>query len=118
VGSLVDCLEGIHTGRAGLGILDKYDKVRRQIFQQLVDPTSTSNFKRIMQTAQGFVDNDPSYQLMLKARTDSSVAASLRKVRIRLFVPALIDTLQDVAVSQRFPAVPGPREERDGLDEC
>ncbi|KAG8165507.1 hypothetical protein KVR01_004059 [Diaporthe batatas] len=49
VGGLADCLVGIHRGLTDEGILDKYDSVRRGIFQDVVDGITTANLKRIMQ---------------------------------------------------------------------
>lgn len=47
VTGLAECLEGIATGQADDGILDKYDEVRRSIFLTVIDPISTANFLRI-----------------------------------------------------------------------
>ncbi|KKY35456.1 putative fad binding domain-containing protein [Diaporthe ampelina] len=49
VGGLADCLIGIHRGLATEDILDKYDDVRRGIFQDVVDGITTMNLERIMQ---------------------------------------------------------------------
>ncbi|KAK4942593.1 hypothetical protein LTR10_017722 [Elasticomyces elasticus] len=79
VGSLIDCLYGIHTGVTSLSILDKYDEKRRQIFLDITDVMSTANFKRIMQGAEGVAERDPILQLLAKAQTDPNVAAALSK---------------------------------------
>lgn len=81
VGSLIDCLYGIDSGEASLDILAKYDEVRRNIFNKVVDVMSTGNFRRIMQDADDFKENDPAYKMMSAARADPAVAAAVRKVR-------------------------------------
>ncbi|KAF7535041.1 hypothetical protein G7054_g5740 [Neopestalotiopsis clavispora] len=47
VGGLVDCLIGIYKGRADDNILDIYSKVRREKYQQFVDPISSANLVRM-----------------------------------------------------------------------
>lgn len=47
VGSLYDCLVGIHMGKADDGILDKYDEVRRGIWHEVINPTSSENMRRL-----------------------------------------------------------------------
>lgn len=47
VGGLVDCLIGIYKGRADDSILDIYSKVRREKYQQFVDPISSANLVRM-----------------------------------------------------------------------
>lgn len=80
VGSLIDCLYGIDSGDASLDILAKYDEIRRQIFNQVVDVMSTTNFKRIMQDADEFKEKDTSCKMMMAARADANVAMALREV--------------------------------------
>lgn len=63
-----------------MDILDKYDEMRRQIFNQITNVTSTSNFTRIMQDAEDIAEKDPFFQLLAKAREDPEVAAGLMKV--------------------------------------
>ncbi|KIW21684.1 hypothetical protein PV08_02264 [Exophiala spinifera] len=79
VGSLVDCLYGIDSGEATLDILNKYDEIRRQIFDRVVDTMSTANFKRIMQGAAEFQESDLSYKMIMAARTDISITTAMRK---------------------------------------
>ncbi|KEF60689.1 uncharacterized protein A1O9_02250 [Exophiala aquamarina CBS 119918] len=77
VGSLIDCLYGIHDGKASLDILDKYDEIRRKIFNQVTDVTSTANFRRIMQSSENVAGSDPFFQLLAKVKEDPNVAAAL-----------------------------------------
>jgi 2-polyprenyl-6-methoxyphenol hydroxylase-like FAD-dependent oxidoreductase len=94
VGSLIDCLYGINSGLADLDILKKYNELRRQIFNEVVDVTSTANFRRVMQTADDFIRNDPAYNMILAASTDSNVAAAVKSVSalVPYFVPRLWDS--------------------------
>ncbi|KAI3394865.1 hypothetical protein diail_2152 [Diaporthe ilicicola] len=59
VGGLADCLIGIHRGVVGEEILDKYDSVRRSIFQDVVDAITATNLKRIMQDSSEALAADP-----------------------------------------------------------
>ena len=100
MGSLVDCLYGIDSGDASIDILDKYDEMRRQIFSQVTDVTSTRNFHRVMADPETILEKDPFFRLLDKAKTDPNVAAGLIKVsRTRgymshlLFQVALLITL-------------------------
>jgi len=63
-----------------MDILEKYDEVRRQIFNQVTDVTSTANFMRIMQSSEGIADRDHFFQLLAKAKEDPNVAAALMNV--------------------------------------
>ncbi|KAJ9270601.1 hypothetical protein DTO212C5_3390 [Paecilomyces variotii] len=47
VGSLYDCLVGIHKGLADDSILDKYAEIRRKIYTEVIDPSSRENFYRL-----------------------------------------------------------------------
>ena len=50
VGGLAECFIGIATSKAGDEILDKYDEVRRQVWHDLLNPGSSSNFLRVSAT--------------------------------------------------------------------
>lgn len=47
VGGLADCFIGYYHGLADEDILDKYAKVRRDIFVKYVDPRSIKNLNRV-----------------------------------------------------------------------
>ncbi|OCL06947.1 FAD/NAD(P)-binding domain-containing protein [Glonium stellatum] len=47
VGSLYDCLVGIHDGLADESILDKYSNIRQRIWREMIDPISRANFHRL-----------------------------------------------------------------------
>ena len=46
-GAVSDALTGIHEGKAGDAILDKYAEIRRNIFVETVNPTSQANKMRL-----------------------------------------------------------------------
>ncbi|KAJ0342169.1 hypothetical protein COL922a_001562 [Colletotrichum nupharicola] len=52
VGGLVDCLVGVHEGKANDSILDIYSQVRREKYLQFIDPVSSSKLVRMY-------DSDP-----------------------------------------------------------
>lgn len=47
IGGLSDCLIGIYEGKADASILTKYSDVRREKYQTVTDPVSTSNITRL-----------------------------------------------------------------------
>lgn len=80
VGGLVDCLVGIHEGKASMEILDKYDETRRRIFSTIVDPTTTGNLKRIIQDPDEAIANDPFVAMLKQAAVDPKIEEELMKV--------------------------------------
>jgi len=52
VGGLYDCLAGIYEGKADRSILDTYSEIRRKKYQELTDPISQENLRRLF-------DQDP-----------------------------------------------------------
>lgn len=80
VGGLADCLIGIHRGVASEDILDKYDSVRRGIFQDVVDGITTANLKRIMQDSSQAFEADPFLQACRQAAQSPEKAAMLANV--------------------------------------
>lgn len=88
VGGLADCLIGIHRGVASEDILDKYDSVRRGIFQDVVDGITTANLKRIMQDSSQAVESDPFLQACREAAKNPEKAAMLANVmRVSRYFP-------------------------------
>ncbi|KAI9375667.1 hypothetical protein BJX61DRAFT_92721 [Aspergillus egyptiacus] len=77
VGSLYDALIGIHTGKADDTILDKYAEIRKKIWAQIIDPLSRENFRRLHQDADTARENDPFFQLCVKAETDPELSREL-----------------------------------------
>lgn len=81
VGSLYDCLVGIHTGQADDSILDKYDEVRRKIWYDIIDPVSSANIRRLFyQDPDEALEKDPFLKMLKQAETDAEAKAKLQKV--------------------------------------
>ncbi|KEF56921.1 uncharacterized protein A1O9_07111, partial [Exophiala aquamarina CBS 119918] len=70
VGSLVDCIRGIHEGRASLKILEVYCQKRRAIYHNFIDPVSTANLNRCRQEASGALKNDEVLKMIKIASED------------------------------------------------
>lgn len=49
VGNLYDCLIGIHEGKADASIFDKYDEVRRQKYNEVIDVVSSENLRLLFE---------------------------------------------------------------------
>ncbi|KAK1470476.1 FAD binding domain-containing protein [Colletotrichum tamarilloi] len=73
VGDLFDCLAGIHDRRADDDILDKYDRYRREKFNQFTNPVSEANLKRMASDPDEVEANDPGIVAMREAdKTDEA----------------------------------------------
>ena len=70
VGSLVDCLYGIYDGQAGLDILEKYDQCRRGIYNEIIDPVSSTNLIRMSQDGQTVFEEDKFLQSVAATSKD------------------------------------------------
>lgn len=84
VGSLYDCLWGIHTDELSPSILDKYSTVRKEIWRDMIDPMSRANFNRLWDPkCKG--DRDEFFKVCEKASADpefgETVALSVMAVR-------------------------------------
>jgi hypothetical protein len=82
VGSLVQCLRGIHQGLASIDILDKYDEKRREVYRTVTDPITMENLQRLLQEGKDALGNDAVLRAMDEASRDPVVAAALWKVRL------------------------------------
>ena len=71
--SLYDCLIAMQDGLTDDSILDKYSEVRRKKWQDLIDPISRANFRRIW-------DKDVSVQLRVKNLLNENDPYVLRAV--------------------------------------
>lgn len=80
VGSLVDCLRGIHQGRASLKILEVYDEKRRDIYHKFTDPISTTNLERLFQDGASALETDPVLQYIKTVSADPAESTKLQKV--------------------------------------
>lgn len=93
VGGLYDCLVGIDTGKAGPEILDSYNKIRQQKYNDIVNPISSSNIRRLYdQDPEKALENDDFLKLLKKAEKDDALARVIQLVsyinRLELRRPA------------------------------
>jgi 2-polyprenyl-6-methoxyphenol hydroxylase-like FAD-dependent oxidoreductase len=78
VGNLAECLVGMENGWADDSILTKYDEIRRQKYQEVINPISSDNFLRVSATdpSEALV-KDQFLMMVEKARTDKSTREEL-----------------------------------------
>jgi 2-polyprenyl-6-methoxyphenol hydroxylase-like FAD-dependent oxidoreductase len=78
VGNLAECLVGIENGWADDSILTKYDEIRRQKYQEVINPISSDNFLRVSATdpSEALV-KDQFLMMVEKARTDKATREEL-----------------------------------------
>lgn len=89
VGSLYDCLVGIHTGQAGDDILDKYDEIRRQIWRDIINPISSSNMRRLIDLdADRAIEQDAFLRLLKRIATDRPLQLEMSKGIVLPFEPS------------------------------
>lgn len=81
-GNLFDCLYGIATGQADDSILDKYSEVRIQKYNEVIDPISSSNIRRLWDTSPEAIKADPFFQAVERAKTDKAFEEQMKQVRI------------------------------------
>ncbi|KAI1496989.1 FAD binding domain-containing protein [Biscogniauxia marginata] len=71
IGGLYDCLAGIWDGRADDSILDLYSEKRVEKWQTVINPVSSSNFRRVSDPDPDTLsERDPVMQACLKAEND------------------------------------------------
>jgi 2-polyprenyl-6-methoxyphenol hydroxylase-like FAD-dependent oxidoreductase len=88
---LVECLEGIATGRADHSILDKYDEVRRSIYHKVIDPISTGNYHRVSTVdPDTALEDDPFLSMCAAAKNDSKLKEKIEKVFSTLGIVVLL----------------------------
>ncbi|KAF2192960.1 FAD/NAD(P)-binding domain-containing protein [Zopfia rhizophila CBS 207.26] len=84
VGSLYDCLIGIHTDQLDEDILDKYSEIRIKIWREMIDPMSRANFHRLWDDTK-IADREEFFKMCEKASDDpvfgKSVAEAVHAVR-------------------------------------
>ncbi|KAH7355736.1 hypothetical protein BKA66DRAFT_539813 [Pyrenochaeta sp. MPI-SDFR-AT-0127] len=79
VGGLYDCLVGIHTGQATDAILNSYDEIRRQKYNDVVNPISSGNIRRLFgQDPETALENDEFLKLAKKSESDSALAKNIQ----------------------------------------
>ena len=77
VGGLYDCLYGIYAGKADDSILDKYDEIRRQKYNDIIDPISSSNIRRLWDPK--VIEDDEFIKMVKRAETDKEFAAEMAR---------------------------------------
>lgn len=81
LGSLFDCLNGIHQRLADDDILDRYAEIRRKIYFDVIDPLSRENFRRLWaQDPDKAKENDEFFKVLDKAEKDQELAKQLTLV--------------------------------------
>ena len=81
VTGLVDCLVGIHAGRADDdAILDRYSEVRRAKFLSIVDPVSSENFRRLWdQDPEQALEKDEFLKMCRRTETDKAFSRQMQE---------------------------------------
>lgn len=80
VGGLADCLVGIYSNKADPSILDVYCDVRRKKFQEIVDPISSANFRRMFSDADKASESDEFLQMCRRAESDPGLGEKMLQV--------------------------------------
>lgn len=78
IGGLYDCLYGIYAGLADDSILNNYSDVRRKIYQDVIDPISSSNLQRLWDPEK--IEEDDFIRMLKRAETDKEFARGFSKV--------------------------------------
>ena len=78
VGGLYDCLYGIYSGQADDSILDKYDEIRREKYQNVIDPISSGNLRRLWDPSS--IEDDKFIKMIKRAETDKDFAREMQQV--------------------------------------
>lgn len=81
-GNLFDCLYGIATGQLDDSILDKYSEVRIQKYNDIINPISSSNIRRVWDPSPEAIKADPFFQMVERANKDEEFAEEMKKVSL------------------------------------
>lgn len=80
VGGLYDCLLGIYTDQADESILDKYSEIRREKYEQIVNPISSQNLVRLFETdPDTALEKDEFLKLLIKAEKDEEFSKQFQQ---------------------------------------
>ncbi len=85
VGGLAECFEGLVKGWASEKILDRYDEVRRERWESVINPISSENFRRVSglyghEEKAEVLEKDPFLGLVEKARKDGMQSQSRKEI--------------------------------------
>ena len=86
VGGLYDCLYGIFPGQADDSILDKYEEVRRAKYWSVIDPISTGNLKRLMESSPEATEKDTFFNALKMAAAEEPGPTSRDMIQVRSFL--------------------------------
>jgi hypothetical protein len=81
-GNLFDCLNGIHQGLANDSILSRYDEVRREMYEKIINPISSENIRRLWQDPTAALKEDKFLEMCRKAETDPELSRRMQEVEI------------------------------------
>jgi len=77
IGGLYDCLYGIYAGLADDSILDKYDEIRREKYNTIIDPVSSGNIRRLWDP--DAIESDEFIKMVKRSETDKDFAREMAK---------------------------------------
>lgn len=85
VGCLYDCLIGIYNGYTDDSILDKYSDIRRQKYNDIIDPVSSKNMLRLFtQDPERALEHDDFLKMCKRAESDPGFARELQSGSVHL----------------------------------
>ncbi|EXJ53378.1 uncharacterized protein A1O5_13367 [Cladophialophora psammophila CBS 110553] len=80
IGSLYDCLIGIYEQRADESILDRYDEVRRAMYNNVINPISSANMRRLFSLdPDTATDNDEFLMACKRAQADENFSREFQR---------------------------------------
>ncbi|EEA27464.1 monooxygenase, putative [Talaromyces marneffei ATCC 18224] len=85
IGNLYDCLYGIYKGYAGDSILDLYNKVRREKYNDIINPVSSENIRRLFdQDPDLALEEDEFLKMLKRGESDPSALKGLQAAAMAL----------------------------------
>ena len=78
VGGLYDCLAGIYDDKADPSILDTYSDIRRQKYNDIVNPISTENLLRMFEDPETALEQDEFLKMCKKTETDKEFSKAVQ----------------------------------------
>lgn len=79
-GNLFDCLNGIHQGLANDDILSRYDVVRREMYNNIIDPVSSDNIRRLWHDPTVAEKEDKFLEMCRMADADPNISRKMQEV--------------------------------------
>ncbi|EXJ76407.1 uncharacterized protein A1O5_00915 [Cladophialophora psammophila CBS 110553] len=77
IGGLYDCLIGIFKGLTSPAILDRYDQVRRDVYNSMINPISSSNLVRLSQDPANVLEVDEFLQMCKRGESDPDLVCEI-----------------------------------------